>query len=347
MREGIDMTAKDAKGNTVLDVVWVTHWDVEGFRFLQNASPEGWEEGYKAPITEYASNTPYVPKAQLDSALAELEKLKAERDAEQPSALLYRSGTTTVAWICDPGVEWKPTVKALAEAGISATLLYPHPAPDTLRQASLGPIEADFNRRFNRRIDVGGKYICTGGKTRCEDCRCNLPVDWKKQDAIALLPKEQPEKAEWPVEEVSPGQFVHVDPESIDRAKQQYTEVPLKIEFLEIAPTGYAEELQMLLDEEEEHLEAVKRDAVREALIRERRRWWSPEYPGQEPPKLAVWWRDEPETGLSGFDTAQERDEFDAGGAGPFIRRITGNEHPQLDQDENPLVAALRILGEE
>jgi hypothetical protein len=64
------------------------------------------------------------------------------------------------------------------------------PATDTLRQASLGPIEADFNRRFNRRIDVGGKYICTGGKTRCEDCRCNLPSDWKKQDVLALLTKE-------------------------------------------------------------------------------------------------------------------------------------------------------------
>jgi len=66
------------------------------------------------------------------------------------------------------------------------------------------------------------------------------------------------------------------------------------------------------------------------ALIVERQRWWPPEYPNQSRPKLAVWFADESEVGLSGFDNETDRDAFHEGSNGPFLRRITGNENPQL-----------------
>ncbi len=69
---------------------------------------------------------------------------------------------------------------------------------------------------------------------------------------------------------------------------------------------------------------------LREALIVERQRWWSPEYPNQPKPTLAVWFTSEPEDGMSGFDNEADRDEFNAGGDGPFLRRVTGNEYPQM-----------------
>ena len=50
----------------------------------------------------------------------------------------------------------------------------------------MGPIEQEFFARFKRRIDMGGSWICSGGATRCEDCRCNLPKDWKKKDDKAM-----------------------------------------------------------------------------------------------------------------------------------------------------------------
>ena len=53
-----------------------------------------------------------------------------------------------------------------------------------------GPIEAEFVARHGRRIaQDGGFLICTGGKHRCEDCRCGLPSDWRAQDAAALARK--------------------------------------------------------------------------------------------------------------------------------------------------------------
>lgn len=81
----------------------------------------------------------------------------------------------------------------------------------------------------------------------------------------------------------------------------------------------------------------ARRAAYAQGMLAERRRWWSPEYPGQQPPALAAWWRDEPEDGLSGFDTEADRAAFQAGEEGPFIRRVTGNEHRQMPY------AALRV----
>lgn len=72
------------------------------------------------------------------------------------------------------------------------------------------------------------------------------------------------------------------------------------------------------------------RRAKGDGMLEERRRWWAPEYPGQTEPVRVAWYRDQPETGLSGFDTEADRDAFRAGGDGPFIRRVTGNEYPQL-----------------
>lgn len=76
--------------------------------------------------------------------------------------------------------------------------------------------------------------------------------------------------------------------------------------------------------------DAAIRKAKGEGMLEERRRWWQPEYPGQQPPTLVAWYRDELEDGLSGFDTKADRDAFQAGGLGPFIRRVTGNEFRQL-----------------
>ncbi|WP_283178652.1 hypothetical protein [Gemmobacter sp. 24YEA27] len=89
-----------------------------------------------------------------------------------------------------------------------------------------------------------------------------------------------------------------------------------------------------------EPVSAGVNEAIRKAkgagMLEERRRWWRPEYPGQIEPDRVVWYRDEPETGLSGFDTEADREAFRAGGNGPFIRRVTGNEYAQMP------VAALR-----
>jgi hypothetical protein len=41
-----------------------------------------------------------------------------------------------------------------------------------------------------------------------------------------------------------------------------------------------------------------------------------------------VWWdRDEPEDGLTGFHTAEDRDRFSRGDPGPFRRRISEDGH--------------------
>lgn len=57
---------------------------------------------------------------------------------------------------------------------------------------------------------------------------------------------------------------------------------------------------------------------------------WVPEYPGQATPTLAVWFDDEPEDGLSGFHSKEDRDAFARGEHGPFLRRVTGNTFRQL-----------------
>lgn len=87
---------------------------------------------------------------------------------------------------------------------------------------------------------------------------------------------------------------------------------------------------------EAEGVNEAIRKATGAGMLMERRRWWQPEYPGQIEPERVAWYRDDPETGLSGFDTEADRDAFRAGGNGPFIRRVTGNEYPQMP------VAALR-----
>lgn len=49
---------------------------------------------------------------------------------------------------------------------------------------------------------------------------------------------------------------------------------------------------------------------------------WKPEYPGQTEP-LWVWWMpDEPEDGLLGFHTKEDRNGFSRKAPGPFRRRI-------------------------
>jgi hypothetical protein len=53
-------------------------------------------------------------------------------------------------------------------------------------QNTRGPIAERFFRQHEREIDVGGAMICTGGIKRCEDCRCGLPDDWRKQDADVI-----------------------------------------------------------------------------------------------------------------------------------------------------------------
>ena len=50
---------------------------------------------------------------------------------------------------------------------------------------------------------------------------------------------------------------------------------------------------------------------------------WTPEYPGQIEPVWCWWDRDEPEDGLVGFHTVEERDRFSVGGDGAFMRRIS------------------------
>jgi hypothetical protein len=50
---------------------------------------------------------------------------------------------------------------------------------------------------------------------------------------------------------------------------------------------------------------------------------WKPEYPGQEREPVWTWWsRDEPEDGLLGFHTKQDRDRFSRNEPGPFRRRV-------------------------
>lgn len=50
---------------------------------------------------------------------------------------------------------------------------------------------------------------------------------------------------------------------------------------------------------------------------------WAPEYPGQTEPVWTWWDRDEPEDGLVGFHTREDRDRFAADRPGPFRRRIS------------------------
>ena len=57
---------------------------------------------------------------------------------------------------------------------------------------------------------------------------------------------------------------------------------------------------------------------------------WEPEYPGQEKPILKVWFAGEPETGLSGFHSEDDRNNFSAGQDGPFLRRVTGTSFLQM-----------------
>src|SRR5690606_10662841 len=60
-------------------------------------------------------------------------------------------------------------------------------------------------------------------------------------------------------------------------------------------------------------LAQARREGRGEGMLEERRRWWRPEYPEQVEPTRVVWYRDEPEDGLSGFDTKADRDAFQAG----------------------------------
>lgn len=95
--------------------------------------------------------------------------------------------------------EWSADVRRLVkeldeamhgdQAAAQASLCDLVPAARSLRakaanaEPKLGPIEQEFYRLFGRRIDAGGIFLCTGGKKRCEDCRCGLPTDWRKRDA--------------------------------------------------------------------------------------------------------------------------------------------------------------------
>lgn len=60
---------------------------------------------------------------------------------------------------------------------------------------------------------------------------------------------------------------------------------------------------------------------------------WTPEYPGQIEPVWTWWDRDEPEDGLLGFHTGEDRDRFKAGKLGPYRRRISpvGRTIPQTE----------------
>ncbi|ORE90953.1 hypothetical protein [Aurantimonas sp. 22II-16-19i] len=53
---------------------------------------------------------------------------------------------------------------------------------------------------------------------------------------------------------------------------------------------------------------------------------WKPEYPSQEREPVWVWWdRDEPETGLVGFHTKEDRDRFQKKEPGPYRRRVSAD----------------------
>lgn len=211
MSDEIDMTAKDAKGNTVLDVVWVTHWDVEGFQYLDSVSKEDWEETYKAPITEYASNTPYVPKAQLDSALAEVSRLTAERDAAMAWAVkvkplvwetdgsdalaadVYRIGinyglTSHQFWLLyrDYAIATAndhDALKAAAQADYAARILAALiPAPDTLRQV----------REAIEALSAMPEGYCFCSKDRIgDDSKIHEPECRDLRAALAMIPEDE------------------------------------------------------------------------------------------------------------------------------------------------------------
>lgn len=57
---------------------------------------------------------------------------------------------------------------------------------------------------------------------------------------------------------------------------------------------------------------------------------WEPEYPGQNEPKLVTWFAGEPEGGLSGFFKKSDRDSFQNGNDGPFLRVVTGQTFLQM-----------------
>ena len=70
------------KGNTVLEEVWVTHWNIDpedpSSVYLGSVSEKPWPITYQAPITEYADDTRFVnaglAHAQIKAAEAKLAK---------------------------------------------------------------------------------------------------------------------------------------------------------------------------------------------------------------------------------------------------------------------------------
>lgn len=63
-----------------------------------------------------------------------------------------------------------------------------------------------------------------------------------------------------------------------------------------------------------------------------------------------VWWeRDEPEDGLTGFHTKEDRDRFSKGGDGPFRRRISADGHTtsQTWQWDDMMSEVRRLLDDE
>lgn len=69
---------KDAKGNLVPACLWITHWNEPRARdgvYTSGVERDPWEADYTAPITTYASNTPYVPADLLEDARADVRRL--------------------------------------------------------------------------------------------------------------------------------------------------------------------------------------------------------------------------------------------------------------------------------
>lgn len=87
-----------------------------------------------------------------------------------------------------------------------------------------------------------------------------------------------------------------------------------------------AETNPMTLRELAEIVEADQRQALAAFALAN----WEPEYPGQQKPQLVTWFAGEPEDGLSGFYTKEDRDSFQRGSDGPFLRVVTGNTFRQM-----------------
>ncbi len=70
----------------------------------------------------------------------------------------------------EPATQLAEPVEVSQLSSYTATVVHPR-----------NNVEADFFERFGRLIDTGGPHICSGGAIRCQDCRCGLDKDWRKQ----------------------------------------------------------------------------------------------------------------------------------------------------------------------